>query len=102
MIFIDRFLKGDILELLEHFPVIGILGSRQSGKTTLAKDIIKGNPKGFLYLDLELPSDLEKLAKPEFYLNRYKNMFKFCFRSRKCSVWGSHEAKFLMHSSAMV
>ena len=70
---IDRFLKDDILLFLEHFPVVGILGSRQAGKTTLAKDIIKRNPKDFLYLDLELPSDLERLVKPEFFLNKHKD-----------------------------
>lgn len=70
---IERFLKEDILELLDHFPIVGILGSRQAGKTTLAKNIIKNNPQGFLYLDLELPSDLEKLDQPEFYLDKNRD-----------------------------
>lgn len=68
MKFIDRILQKDITELLEHFPVVGILGSRQTGKTTLAQEIIKTSDVDFLYLDLELPTDLAKLNNAEFYL----------------------------------
>ncbi len=52
---------------LQHFPVVAILGPRQSGKSTLAREILK------LYehtvrLDLELPSDLNRMREPELYL----------------------------------
>lgn len=52
-------------------PVTAILGSRQCGKTTLAKEIIK-NIKGSVYLDLERPSDLAKLEDAEWFLSRQK------------------------------
>lgn len=52
---------------------MGILGSRQVGKTTLAKEIQKTIDIPSLYLDLELPSDLNKLQDPELYLGQYKD-----------------------------
>ncbi|MEN0047333.1 MAG: ATP-binding protein [Bacteroidota bacterium] len=70
---IDRFLEQRITKLLAHFPVVGILGSRQVGKTTLAQEIIRKNEKAFLYLDLERPNDLAKLSNAEFYLNSHQD-----------------------------
>jgi hypothetical protein len=44
-------------------PAVGLLGPRQSGKTTLALTVsVPGNA---LYLDLESESDRSKLAEPE-------------------------------------
>ncbi len=58
-----------IEELLGQFPAVAILGPRQVGKTTLAKAIAASRGGGeTTYLDLELPSDQEKLADPELYL----------------------------------
>ena len=60
-----------IIELaLEQFPAVALLGPRQAGKTTLARSITAGRA-GSLYLDLERPSDLAKLAEPELFLSRY-------------------------------
>lgn len=44
--------------LAEQFPVLCVLGPRQSGKTTMAR---RGWPDTE-YIDLELPSDFDKLA----------------------------------------
>jgi len=52
--------------LLERHPAVGLLGPRQCGKTTLAHEIGDGRPS--VYLDLESPADLGKLADPELYL----------------------------------
>ena len=41
---------------LLDFPVVALLGSRQVGKTTLAKQIIKEQGASALYFDLEYPS----------------------------------------------
>ncbi len=57
-----------IQELLDQFPAVGLLGPRQVGKTTLAFRFAEQYP-GAIYLDLELPSDLAKLADAELYLN---------------------------------
>lgn len=58
-----------VIKDLEFFPVIGIVGPRQVGKTTLAKKVLKvtKKPKS-IYLDLELGSDRRKLEDAENYL----------------------------------
>ena len=50
-------------------PVVALLGSRQVGKTTLARSLEIGKP--IHYLDLERPSDIAKLADPELYLGKF-------------------------------
>jgi uncharacterized protein len=65
---ISRLLQSELLDRLSHFPVVALLGSRQVGKTTLARDLALEKPSH--YLDLERPSDLAKLADPELYLGR--------------------------------
>ncbi|MCF8248204.1 MAG: ATP-binding protein [Saprospiraceae bacterium] len=47
---------------------MGITGPRQAGKTTLAKNIVKDTGREALYLDLELPSDLNRLRNAELFL----------------------------------
>jgi predicted AAA+ superfamily ATPase len=66
-----RTLELTIRESLKKYPVVGILGSRQTGKTTLAKEIQSTFNKKAVYLDLELPSDLNKLVDPELYLSQF-------------------------------
>lgn len=70
---IKRRIQGAIESSLRKYPVVGIVGSRQAGKTTLAKMIRKGVSKKVIYLDLELPSDLNKLRDPELYLGQVTN-----------------------------
>jgi uncharacterized protein len=65
---IPRAAKPRLLELLQRFPAVALLGPRQSGKTTLALSLEEQLKPAALYLDLELPSDRAKLADPELYL----------------------------------
>lgn len=58
---------------MAHFPAVGILGPRQIGKTTLALQIAQAISPEPIYLDLETPSDLDKLKDPEFYFEEYKD-----------------------------
>jgi predicted AAA+ superfamily ATPase len=58
---IKRLLQERVEKSLMRYPVVGILGSRQVGKTTLAKMIKDTMKRKVIYLDLELPSDLNKL-----------------------------------------
>lgn len=67
-----RNLEKIILQALEYFPVVGILGSRQCGKTTLAQNIVKTFPNS-IYIDLESPSDFNKLQNPEYFFNLHKD-----------------------------
>ena len=64
---LERLILPDVQKSLAHFPVVGLLGARQVGKTTLAKTIAS-RLKNSVYLDLERPSDLNMLSDPELYL----------------------------------
>jgi len=66
-----RSVKGHVEELLEQFPAVALLGPRQIGKTTLALAVAERTDA--LYLDLELPGDLVRLADPVDYLSRHSD-----------------------------
>ena len=66
---IVRRLTSILMKRLAQTPVVALLGSRQVGKTTLARGLNAGKPCH--YLDLERPSDIAKLADPELYLGRF-------------------------------
>ena len=58
---IARSLRSKIIRDLKWSPVVGIIGPRQVGKTTLVKSLHTDIEKPVLYLDLELPEDKFKL-----------------------------------------
>ena len=64
--YLKRVLTPTITQKLKTVPAVTILGPRQCGKSTLARNIISKTPKA-LYLDLERPSDLNKLRDPEAF-----------------------------------
>lgn len=59
---IKRILEATVLQSLDFFPVVGILGSRQVGKTTLVKSLMNHLRKSSLYFDLEIAEDYETLV----------------------------------------
>jgi predicted AAA+ superfamily ATPase len=63
---IERHLRPELLQLLQEFPAVALLGPRQVGKTTLAHAIANQYPS--IYLDLESEKDRAKLTDPESYL----------------------------------
>lgn len=65
---IPRSLYPQLLEGLQTFPVVGLVGPRQVGKTSMARELAAQFGKGAVMLDLERPSDLAKLAEPELFL----------------------------------
>lgn len=67
----SRVLAPMLTGLLSRNPVVGLLGPRQVGKTTLALEI--GQERPSLYLDLESPADRAKLSEPELFLNRHED-----------------------------
>ena len=69
---VNRYVKSEIITLLQEFPAVGLLGPRQVGKTTLAEEIANLFSPEPIYLDLENPSDQAKLRDPEDYFERYK------------------------------
>ena len=64
--YIQRLIEGEIRKRLKQFPVVAILGPRQCGKSTLAKRIV-GEFES-VYLDLEVPSHLNRLTDAETFL----------------------------------
>ncbi len=67
----NRAIFPALAQLLDEFPAVVLLGPRQVGKTTLAKQWVaqasaSGGPKP-LYLDLELPSARHQLADAETF-----------------------------------
>jgi predicted AAA+ superfamily ATPase len=57
---------------LSEQAAVGIIGPRQVGKTTLAREIAEARP-GSLYLDLEDSLDREKLNNPTLFLDQYRD-----------------------------
>lgn len=68
---IKRTLINEIPKLLSFFPVLGLIGPRQVGKTTLVKVLSEQLPKPILYLDLENLNDYTLLEKdPQWFLEQ--------------------------------
>ncbi len=65
--YIQRELYTVLLARLRQFPVVAILGPRQCGKSTLAKQLLQDFSKS-VYLDLEIPSELSRLDDAEAFL----------------------------------
>jgi hypothetical protein len=55
---------SNIRALLRQFPVVALIGARQVGKTTLAKQLATAKLPRENYFDLENPSDLARLRDP--------------------------------------
>jgi hypothetical protein len=67
---IPRLGTKELVEILEYFPVLGITGPRQVGKTTLSKKLAGEIEKEVIYLDMENPTDLSKLSEPALYFEK--------------------------------
>lgn len=66
--------RDRLLELLRQFPVVAILGARQTGKTTLAGEVRQAWGKTSIAFDLENPFDLGRLADPALALEPLKGL----------------------------
>lgn len=65
---VNRNLEIKAKKALDMFPVVAILGARQVGKTTLAKNLIKG----WKYMDLEDPDDYDLITRnSKFFFQQY-------------------------------
>ena len=70
-------LQKRVHNLLRTFKVVALLGPRQSGKTTLAREIasaIKEFPAGRNYFDLEDPVHLDRLENPKLALEGLRGL----------------------------
>ncbi|HLJ31548.1 MAG TPA: ATP-binding protein [Candidatus Babeliales bacterium] len=69
MILLNRDIEATIVRFAK-FPVVGLFGPRQSGKTTLMKKIFKK----YVYLNFENPETLEfAMQDPKAFLEKYDN-----------------------------
>lgn len=66
--YLQRALTETIRQKIKNIPAVTILGPRQCGKSTLAKAFI-ATIKNSAYLDLERPSDTNKLRDPEAFFS---------------------------------
>ena len=68
----ERRRKHRILQYLQETPAVVLLGPRQIGKTTLAREIAAELPDS-VYLDLEDPADREKLSDAALFLSGHED-----------------------------
>ena len=66
--------EASVRELLWRFPVVGLIGARQVGKTTLARGLIGGERRPVTVFDLEDPTDEAKLADPKLALELLRGL----------------------------
>lgn len=69
-------IKRELHQLIERrltqYPAVALLGPRQVGKTTLARDIARQHPNALL-LDLERESDRAALSRPELFFPAHRD-----------------------------
>lgn len=63
-----------LVALLKRHRVVGIIGARQVGKTTLARSILKRTTSDSSFFDLENPEDLARLADPMLALKGLRGL----------------------------
>ncbi len=74
--YLSRIIENQLGIALKNNPVTGIIGPRQCGKSTLAKKMLT-HYTNVVYLDLERPSDLQKLTDAEWFFTSQKEQL-FC------------------------
>ncbi len=60
--------EASIRRLLGQFPVVGLVGARQVGKTTLARSLAAREQSRVTFFDLEDPTDEARFADPKLAL----------------------------------
>ena len=65
---------AEVRRLLRTFRVVGILGARQVGKTTLARQVAARVRGPTTFFDLERPQDLARLREPELALGALRGL----------------------------
>jgi len=68
--YIPRLAEADLSRALGRSPAVAILGPRQCGKSTLAREFLAGSDA--VILDLQDRTDLNKLTEPELFFDRYR------------------------------
>ena len=63
-----------VRKLLQRHPVVGVIGARQVGKTTLARALSASGKGPSFYYDLENSEDMARLADPMLVLKELKGL----------------------------
>lgn len=71
---VQRQISLQLTGLMKQFPAVGLIGPRQSGKTTIARLFQKQAKKECVYFDLESPADLRKFHDPELFLKEHEDV----------------------------
>jgi len=66
--------ESALLTLLSEFPVVGIIGPRQVGKTTLARSLTQTEERPVHFFDLEDPTHVAALADPKLALEPLRGL----------------------------
>jgi len=64
----------DLKRLLRENPVVALLGARQVGKTTLARELMRQRRGPATWFDLEHPRDLRQLDEPTLTLEPLRGL----------------------------
>ena len=59
---------------MKKYPVVGLIGARQVGKTTLSRVIVRNNKGSSTLFDLENPEDIARLSDPMLALKDLKGL----------------------------
>ena len=65
---------ASIRDLLRQFPVVGLIGARQVGKTTLARSVVEDSAQPVTFFDLEDPTDEARLSDPKLALEPLRGL----------------------------
>jgi len=97
-IYIKRIIETEILPFINRREVISLLGSRQSGKTTLLKhlqeDLIKKNKK-IVYITFENKQSLQLFNDPEEFIAFYQDYDILIIDEFHYAKEGGQKLKFL-------
>ncbi len=63
-----------VTALLRQFPVVGVLGARQVGKTTLARQVLAARRGATTFFDLESDADRAQLSDPMLALRDLRGL----------------------------
>ena len=63
-----------IKELFKTFPIVAVIGSRQSGKSTLAQQYLKDSGEKHHFYDLENTRDKAALSEAQFALEQHEGL----------------------------
>ncbi len=69
--YLSREIENSVVKALQNYPIVALIGPRQCGKSTFVKHLLGQNLNN-IYLDLERPSDLQKLDDAEWFLSSQK------------------------------